>query len=117
MDDPILMGLFALGGTTEGMAEETLAFYVLLTPVMIAAGYDALTAVAVILLGAGIGVLGSTVNAFSTVIASDAAGGRTLHRRADPADRASGRDLRRHDSLCHALRGTGEGRSLPLVGV
>jgi len=35
---PILMGLFALGGTTEGMAEETLAFYVLLTPVMIAAG-------------------------------------------------------------------------------
>lgn len=71
---PILMGLFALGGTTEGMAEETLAFYVLLTPVMIAAGYDALTAVAVILLGAGVGVLGSTVNAFSTVIASDAAG-------------------------------------------
>ncbi|WP_417713202.1 YfcC family protein [Pseudophaeobacter arcticus] len=71
---PILMGLFALGGTTEGMAEETLAFYVLLTPVMIAAGYDSMTAVAVILLGAGIGVLGSTVNAFSTVIASEAAG-------------------------------------------
>lgn len=71
---PILMGLFAIGGTTEGMAEETLAFYVLLTPVMIAAGYDAMTAVAVILLGAGIGVLGSTVNAFSTVIASNAAG-------------------------------------------
>ncbi len=71
---PILMGLFALGGTTEGMAEETLAFYVLLTPVMIAAGYDAITPVAVILLGAGVGVLGSTVNAFSTVIASNAAG-------------------------------------------
>ncbi|MDT8326773.1 MAG: YfcC family protein [Roseovarius sp.] len=71
---PILMGLFAIGGTTEGMAEETLAFYVLLTPVMIAAGYDAMTAVAVILLGAGVGVLGSTVNAFSTVIASNAAG-------------------------------------------
>lgn len=71
---PVLMALFALGGTTEGMAEETLAFYVLLTPVMIAAGYDALTAVAVILLGAGVGVLGSTINAFSTVIASDAAG-------------------------------------------
>lgn len=71
---PIMMGLFALGGTTEGMAEETLAFYIILTPVMIAAGYDALTAVAIILLGAGVGVLGSTVNAFSTVIASDAAG-------------------------------------------
>jgi uncharacterized ion transporter superfamily protein YfcC len=41
------MGLFALVASTEGMAEETL-LYVLLTPVMIAAGYDALTAVAVI---------------------------------------------------------------------
>ncbi|MFN3844248.1 MAG: YfcC family protein [Paracoccaceae bacterium] len=71
---PILMALFAAGGSTYGMAEETLAFYVLLIPVMIAAKYDALTAVAVILLGAGVGVLGSTVNAFSTVIASDAAG-------------------------------------------
>ena len=71
---PFLMALFALGGTTYGMAEETLAFYLILTPVMIAAGYDALVAVAVILLGAGVGVVGSTINAFSTVIASDAAG-------------------------------------------
>ena len=71
---PLLMALFAFGGTTYGMAEETLAFYMLLIPVMIAARYDAVTAVAIILLGAGIGVLGSTVNAFATVIASDAAG-------------------------------------------
>ena len=71
---PILMTLFALGGTTYGMAEETLAFYAILIPVMIAAGYDAVTGVAVILIGAGIGVLGSTINPFATVIASDAAG-------------------------------------------
>lgn len=71
---PVLMALFAFGGTTYGMAEETIAFYVLLIPVMLAARYDAVTAVAVILLGAGVGVLGSTVNAFATVIASDAAG-------------------------------------------
>ena len=71
---PVLMALFAFGGTTYGMAEETLAFYVILIPMMIAARYDAVTAVAVILLGAGVGVLGSTVNAFATVIASDAAG-------------------------------------------
>ena len=45
---PILMALFAFGGSTFGMAEETRAFYVILTPVMIAAGHDALTAVAVI---------------------------------------------------------------------
>lgn len=71
---PIMMALFAAGGTTYGMAEETLAFYVLLIPIMIAAGYDALTGVAVIMLGAGVGVIGSTINPFSTAIASDAAG-------------------------------------------
>ena len=71
---PILMALFAAGGTSYGMAEESLAFYSLLIPVMMAAGYDALVAVAVILLGAGIGTLGSTINPFATVIASNAAG-------------------------------------------
>jgi uncharacterized ion transporter superfamily protein YfcC len=70
---PILMSLFALGGTTYGMAEETLAFYALLIPVVIAAGFDAVTGVAIILIGAGIGTLGSTINPFATVIASNAA--------------------------------------------
>jgi uncharacterized ion transporter superfamily protein YfcC len=71
---PILMSLFALGGTTYGMAEETLAFYPLLIPAMLVAGFDTMTAVAVILIGAGIGTLGSTINPFATVIASNAAG-------------------------------------------
>lgn len=71
---PILMTLFAAGGTIYGMAEETLAFYSLIIPVIIAAGYDSVTAVAIIMLGAGIGTLGSTINPFATVIASDAAG-------------------------------------------
>lgn len=70
---PILMGLFAAGGTIYGMAEESLAFYTLVIPVMIAARYDALTGVAIIMLGAGIGTLGSTINPFATVIASNAA--------------------------------------------
>ena len=71
---PILMIIFALGGTTYGMAEETLAFYPLIIPVMIAAGYDALVGASVLLLGAGIGVLGSTINPFATGIASGFAG-------------------------------------------
>ncbi|MFK0573353.1 YfcC family protein [Endozoicomonas sp.] len=71
---PILMLLFSLGGTIYGMAEESLAFYPLILPVMIAAGYDSVTAVSVILVGAGLGTLASTVNPFATVIASDAAG-------------------------------------------
>jgi uncharacterized ion transporter superfamily protein YfcC len=71
---PALMTVFALGGTTFGMAEESLAFYALVITVMIAAGYDALTGAAVVLLGCGIGVLGSTVNPFATGIASGIAG-------------------------------------------
>ena len=71
---PILMALFAAGGTIYGMAEESLAFYAILIPVVIRAGYDALTGVAIIMLGAAMGTLGSTINPFATVIASNAAG-------------------------------------------
>jgi len=67
---PILMIAFSLGGTSFGMAEETIAFYPLIIPVFIAAGYDSITAVATVLLGAGIGVLNSTVNPFATGVAS-----------------------------------------------
>ncbi|EAR53952.1 putative membrane protein [Photobacterium sp. SKA34] len=71
---PILMGLFAAGGTVYGMAEESLPFYTLLVPVMMAARFDPLVAAATVLLGAGIGTLGSTINPFATVIAANAAG-------------------------------------------
>ncbi len=71
---PVLMSVFALGGTSYGMAEESLAFYALVITVLIAAGYDALTGAAVVLLGCGIGVIGSTVNPFATGIASGIAG-------------------------------------------
>ncbi len=71
---PILMMVFALGGSTYGMAEESLAFYTLVIAVLIAAGYDALTGCAVVLLGCGIGTLGSTINPFATGIASGFAG-------------------------------------------
>ncbi|MGH2577989.1 MAG: YfcC family protein, partial [Actinomycetota bacterium] len=70
----ILMTIFAIGGTTYGMAEESLAFYALVITVMIAAGYDSLTGAAVVLLGCGIGTLGSTINPFATGIASGFAG-------------------------------------------
>jgi len=71
---PILMLLFGLGGTTFGMWEETMAFYPLLLPVFLAAGYDAVVGISVILLGAGAGVLASTVNPFATGIAAGFAG-------------------------------------------
>ncbi|MCC3669169.1 YfcC family protein [Terrisporobacter mayombei] len=61
---PVLMFIFSLGGTSFGMAEETIAFTALVTTTMIIAGFDPLVSVASIILGAGCGVLGSTVNPF-----------------------------------------------------
>ena len=71
---PVMMVLFSLGGTSFGMWEETMAFYPLLIPVFVAAGYDPLVGIAVVLLGSGAGVLASTVNPFATGIASGFAG-------------------------------------------
>ncbi|MEW4354627.1 YfcC family protein [Streptococcus pneumoniae] len=71
---PVLMPLFALGGSTYGMGEETMAFYPLLVPVMMAVGFDSITAVSIILIGSQIGCLASTVNPFATGVASDSAG-------------------------------------------
>jgi uncharacterized ion transporter superfamily protein YfcC len=70
----ILMVVFAVGGTTYGMWEETLGFFVLLVPLALALGYDRIVAAAIIFLGAGSGVIASTVNPFSTGVASDSAG-------------------------------------------
>ena len=89
------------------MWEETLGFFVLLVPLALALGYDRMVAAAIIFLGAGSGVLASTVNPFATGVASDAAGislgdgigvriadvgraGRAGHRLRDPV-RAPGR--------------------------
>ena len=70
----IVTSLIAIGGTTFGMAEETLAFYPILVPVFLAAGYDLLVPVAVIFIGSSIGTMASTTNPIATIIASNAAG-------------------------------------------
>lgn len=62
---PVLMFIFSIGGTTYGMLEETVGFYALLSATMVMAGMDTVVASAVVLLGAGSGVLGSTVNPFA----------------------------------------------------
>ena len=53
----ILMCVFAFGGTSYGMWEETLGFFVLLVPLTLALGYDRMVAASIIFLGAGTGVL------------------------------------------------------------
>ena len=69
----ILMFLFSVGGTTYGMGEETVGFYILLAATMMAAGFDPIVGAATVLLGAGTGVLGSTINPFATGAAVAAA--------------------------------------------
>lgn len=70
----VVTTLIALGGTTFGLAEETIAFYPILIPIFIAAKYDAIVALACIYIGSSIGTMVSTINPFSTIIASNSAG-------------------------------------------
>lgn len=66
---PIAMVLFALGGTSFGMAEETLPFFVIFMPIMMAMGFDSMTAFMVVFVGARTGYIASTINPFNVLIA------------------------------------------------
>lgn len=72
---PVLMFIFSICGSTYGMLEESVGFYALLAGTMVAAGMDTIVGASVVLLGAGSGVLGSTVNPFAVGAALDAAKG------------------------------------------
>lgn len=69
-----VMVLVAIGGTTFGMQEETIAFYPILVPIFLAAGYDLIVPVGALYGGSCIGLMGAMINPFETIIASDAAG-------------------------------------------
>lgn len=66
--------IIAAGGTTFGLAEETIALYPILIPVFLAAGYDVLVCIAAIYMGSSIGTMFPTINPFSAGNASNAAG-------------------------------------------
>jgi uncharacterized ion transporter superfamily protein YfcC len=69
---PIIMLLFSVGGATFGMCEETIAFYAIVMPIVIAAGFDGITGVIIILFGAGLGVCSSIINPFMIMTSVDA---------------------------------------------
>ena len=66
--------IIAIGGTTFGMAEETLAFYPILMPIFLKSGFDGMLAAAPLFMGSVIGNMFSTVNPFCVVLASYSAG-------------------------------------------
>ena len=66
---PIFMIFFSILGTIEGFCEESLGYYLLLIPIMLMAGFDVFVGFMVILLGAGVGVMGSIFNPFAITVA------------------------------------------------
>ncbi|MDH3626251.1 MAG: TIGR00366 family protein [Acidobacteriota bacterium] len=68
------MLIFACGAATMGMAEEFLPFVPMLLALLIGLGYDALTAVGVLVVGYGVGYGAAVINPFTVLIAQDIAG-------------------------------------------
>lgn len=65
----VIVLLFAVGGTTFGMAEEALVFIPMLVPLAIAMGYDSLVGVALALVGPCAGFTGAFLNPFTEGVA------------------------------------------------
>lgn len=66
---PLLFLLFSLGGAVFGMGEEAIAFCIVLLPLMLALGYDAITTVLVTYVATQIGFATSWMNPFNVAIA------------------------------------------------
>lgn len=71
---PALFCLFSLGGAVFGMGEEALPFLMILVPIVIAMGYDGVTAVLITYVATQIGFGASWMNPFSVAIAQGIAG-------------------------------------------
>ncbi len=71
---PILMLLFGLGGSTFGMSDELVPFYLILMPIVLSMGYDSMTVFLIVCGGATMGYAASTINPFSVLIAQGVAG-------------------------------------------
>lgn len=66
---PVLTFAFSLGGAVMGFAEELLPFYPIVVSLAIKMGFDAITGVSIVLLGAGAGFTGAFLNPFTVGIA------------------------------------------------
>lgn len=66
---PLMFILFSLGGAIFGMGEEAIAFCIILVPLVIALGYDAIVGVMITYVATQIGFATSWMNPFSVAIA------------------------------------------------
>lgn len=74
----ILMFVFAVFGTVFGFWEEIPAFSIVIVPLFVMAGYDVITGIAVLTVGATAGNMASMVNPFSVGAAIGAIGNKEL---------------------------------------
>lgn len=71
---PALMLFFAIGGAVFGLAEETIPYIMIITPLAIMLGYDSLVGAAIVLVGAGSGFAAAFMNPFTVGVAQGIAG-------------------------------------------
>lgn len=74
----LLMFVFAIFGTVFGLWEEIPAFSIVIVPLFVLAGYDVMTGLGVLFVGATVGNMASIVNPFSTGAAIGAIGNPDL---------------------------------------
>lgn len=70
---PVLMLFFGAGGALMGMAEETIVYIAIITPLAIALGLDAIIAFAIVSVGANIGFMSAVLNPFNIGVAQSIA--------------------------------------------
>lgn len=71
---PLLFLVFSLGGAVFGMGEEAIPFAMIIIPIVIAMGYDAITGILITYVATQIGFATSWMNPFSVAIAQGVAG-------------------------------------------
>ena len=71
---PLMFLLFSVAGAVFGMGEEAIAFCIVLYPLMLALGYDAMTTVMITYVATQIGFATSWMNPFSVAVAQGLAG-------------------------------------------
>ncbi|WP_270181047.1 putative basic amino acid antiporter YfcC [Alkalihalobacillus sp. CinArs1] len=71
---PLMFVLFSLGGAIFGMGEEAIAFAMILIPLVVALGYDAITGVMITYVATQIGFATSWMNPFGVAIAQGVSG-------------------------------------------
>ena len=65
----MIMLMFSMFGAIFGMSEETIAFVIILIPLAISMGYDSITGVCMVYVGAHLGFAGAILNPFTIGIA------------------------------------------------